>query len=85
MCPEMFDTMEVVEFARISIDPNQMGGVACIKGTRIPVATILSKLAAGMTWDAVLEAYPDLVQEDISEALRFAALALTERHVPFAA
>lgn len=72
-------------FARITIDPNQMDGVPCIRGLRIPVATVLSKLAAGMAREEILQAYPDLQPDDITEALHFAAQALTERHVPFAA
>ena len=72
-------------FARITIDPNQMAGVPCIRGLRIPVATILSKLAAGMTWAEILIPYPDLQPDDIAEALHFAAQAVTEKHIPFAA
>jgi uncharacterized protein (DUF433 family) len=72
-------------FERITVDPNQMAGVPCIRGLRIPVATVLSKLAAGMSWAEVIKAYPDLRAEDITEALLFAAQAMTERHIPFAA
>ena len=72
-------------FARITIDPNQMDGVPCIRGLRIPVATVLSKLAAGMTREEILVAYPDLQPDDVTEALHFAAQALSERSVHFAA
>ncbi len=63
-------------FRRITVDPQQMGGVPCIRGRRISIATIVSMVADGMTRDEILSAYPDLEAEDIREALRFAAEAL---------
>jgi len=57
---------------RITEDPKQMNGTPCIRGLRIPVATVIACLAAGMTWDEVLHAYPDLERDDIVEALRYA-------------
>ncbi len=71
-----------MKFRRITVDPNQMGGVACIRGLRIPVATIVAMVADGMTEDEILEAYPDLEREDIREALRYAAEAVQERELP---
>ena len=53
-----------------------MGGVPCVRGLRIPVGTVVSMIAEGMTEAEILEAYPDLVLEDIQEALRYAAEAL---------
>ncbi len=58
---------------RITVDYRQMAGVPCIRGLRIPVATIVSMLVEGMTTDEILDAYPDLEAEDIREALRYAA------------
>ena len=69
-------------FTRITIDPRQMGGVPCLRGLRIPVATVLKMLAAGMTEREILEDYPDLELEDIREALRFAAAAVLEQELP---
>jgi uncharacterized protein (DUF433 family) len=69
-------------FQRITIDPAQMGGVACIRGLRIPVATIVGMIADGMSEDEVLADLPDLEREDIREALRYAAEALRERELP---
>jgi uncharacterized protein (DUF433 family) len=69
-------------FTRITVNPNQMGGVACIRGMRIPVATVVGMVAEGMTEAEILGAYPDLEAEDIREALRFAAEALRERELP---
>ena len=50
-------------FQRITIDPDQMGGVACIGGRRLPVATVVSMVADGMTEPEILEACPYLVRE----------------------
>lgn len=69
-------------FTRIATDPAQMDGVPCIRGLRIPVATVVGMIADGMSEDAVLAAYPDLVREDVREALRYAAAAVRERGLP---
>ena len=58
---------------RIEIAPDLHHGDACIKGTRIPVATIVGSLADGMTTFEILEQYPQLIQEDIQAALAYAA------------
>ena len=62
-----------------------MGGVPCIRGLRIPVATVVGMVAEGMTGAEILAAYPDLQKEDIREALRYAAEAVRERALPLAA
>jgi uncharacterized protein (DUF433 family) len=69
-------------FNRITINQNQMGGVPCIRNLRIPVATIISLIAEGMSFKSILEAYPDLHTEDIKEALDFASEAVRERELP---
>ncbi len=71
-----------MDFERITINPNQMSGVPCIRGLRIPVATIVGMVADGMTDEEILAAYPDLEPDDIREALTFAAEAVRERAVP---
>jgi uncharacterized protein (DUF433 family) len=76
--------MAVQAFTRITVDPNQMGGMPCIRGLRIPVATVVGMMAEGMTEQEILDAYPDLEREDIREALRFAAEAVRERELPLA-
>jgi len=58
-------------FERITIDPGQMAGVPCIRGLRIPVATVVGLIAHGMTDEQILEEYPDLEFQDIREALRY--------------
>ena len=59
-----------------------MGGIPCLRGLRIPVATVVDMIAEGMSPDEILNAYPDLEREDITEALRFAAEAVRERELP---
>ena len=61
-----------------------MGGVPCIRGLRIPVATVVGMVADGMTKVEILDAYPDLDPEDIREALSDAAEAVRERELPLA-
>ena len=72
-------------FLRITVAPEQMGGVPCIRGLRVPVATVVGMLADGMTEEEILAAYPDLEREDIHEALRYAAEAVRERELPLTA
>ncbi|MCX6639412.1 MAG: DUF433 domain-containing protein [bacterium] len=69
-------------FTRITVSPDQMGGVACIRNLRIPVSVIVSLIAEGFTEEQILEDYPDLELEDIREALRFAAESVRERQIP---
>jgi uncharacterized protein (DUF433 family) len=61
-----------------------MGGVPCIRGLRIPVATVIAMVAEGMSQAEILQALPDLEAEDIRQALRFAAEAVQERALPLA-
>jgi uncharacterized protein (DUF433 family) len=71
-----------VRFKRITVDPHQMDGVPCIRGLRIPVATLVGMVAEGMEEREILQAFPDLQAEDIREALRYAAEAVRERELP---
>jgi uncharacterized protein (DUF433 family) len=71
-----------VDLERVSIDHRIMGGVPCIRGTRIPVATVVGLLADGMTFDDVLGGYPQLTSADIFAALHYAAAAVDERELP---
>lgn len=61
-----------------------MDGVPCIRGLRIPVATVVGMVAEGMSIDEILAAYPDLEADDVQEALRYAAEAVRERELPLA-
>ena len=69
-------------FDRITFDAAKMGGRACIRGRRIPVATVVRCVASGMSSQKILEAYPDLEQEDIAEALQYAASLTEDRIIP---
>lgn len=71
-----------MKFTRITVDPGQMGGVPCIRGLRIPVATVVGLVADGMPEDEILRHYPDLEPEDLREALRYASEAVRERELP---
>jgi uncharacterized protein (DUF433 family) len=72
-----------MKFERISAEPGIMGGVPCIRGTRIPVASILGYMAAGMTQAEIRADFPRLSAEDLQEALRYAAAAVSERELPY--
>ena len=61
-------------FARITVNSDQMGGVPVIRGLRIPVATVVGMVADGMTTAEIVKAFPDLVEEDVREAVRYAAV-----------
>ena len=69
-------------FERITTDPDLMGGASCIRGLRIPVATVVAMVADGMTVDEIVTELPDLTAEDVTEALRYAAEAVRERELP---
>ncbi len=71
-----------MRFERITVEPDKMGGVPCIRGLRIPVATVVGMLAEGMTDEEILADYPDLEAGDIRAALEYAAEALRERELP---
>jgi len=73
-----------MKYNRITMNPAKMGGVPCIRGLRIPVATVVGMIAEGMAEADILEAYPDLEPEDVKEALRYAAEAVRERTLPLA-
>jgi uncharacterized protein (DUF433 family) len=72
-------------FTRITVNPDQMGGVPCLRGLRIPVATIVALVAEGQPVSGILADYPDLEAADVREALLFAAEAVRERALPLAA
>ena len=71
-----------MEPTRIVFDPQIMGGRACIRGTRIPVATLVRCTASGMSHVDILEAYPDIEEEDVVQALQYAAGPTEDRGIP---
>ena len=77
-------TFLVNQLSRITTDPGIMGGRPCIRGMRVTVGMIVGLLASGQTRERVLELYPYLEAEDISEALAYAAWRADEFEVPLA-
>jgi uncharacterized protein (DUF433 family) len=74
-----------MSFTRITVHPDQMGGVPCVRGLRIPVATVVGMIADGMSEAEIVAAYPDLEADDVREAIRYAAEAVRERELPLVA
>ena len=68
-------------FHRITLDPAKCFGKPCIRGLRMPVASILGYLASGMSIDEMLREWPELERDDILEALAYASWAMEERLV----
>jgi uncharacterized protein (DUF433 family) len=66
---------------RIVIEPDIHHGDACIKGTRIPVSTIVGSLADGMSHQEIIENYPQLTEADIQAALAYAAEVMRQEVV----
>lgn len=71
-------------FERITVDPDRMGGVPCIRDLRVTVSMVLGQLAGSQTIDEVLGDYPYLEREDILAALEYASVMVNEREVPVA-
>jgi uncharacterized protein (DUF433 family) len=67
-------------FDRITADPDKLEGRPCIRGLRISVETVVRLVAAGWAFDEIVEEYPDLEREDITQALEYAASS-TDVHV----
>ncbi len=68
--------------SRITFDLNVMGGKPCIRGLRVTVGTIVGLMAAGYSTDDILKAYPYLEEQDIREALAYAAWRAEEIELP---
>jgi uncharacterized protein (DUF433 family) len=71
-----------MRYTRITASPDQMGGMPCLRGLRIPVATVVGLVADGKTEAEILRLYPDLEPPDIREALLYASEAVRERELP---
>ena len=67
---------------RITFNPAVMGGKPCIRGMRVTVGTLIGLLASGKTREAILEAYPYLEDDDLREALAYAAWRAEEVEAP---
>jgi len=67
---------------RITIDPEVMGGKPCIRGIRITVGIIVGMVAGKHSREEILNMYPFLEDEDITQALQYAAWSASEREIP---
>jgi len=72
------------QLTRITRDPNVMGGKPCIRGMRITAGTIVGLIASGYSIAEVLRAYPYLEEDDVREALAYAAWRVEEIELPLA-
>ncbi len=66
-------------FTRISADPQTMNGQPCIRGTRLTVRRVLQLLAIYSDRDELRHEFPELTDDDLREALEFAAARLEDR------
>jgi len=72
----------MLDFDRITFDPNVMGRRACIRGMRVTVSLIVNLVANGMSHEEIIEAYPYLESDDIRQALRYVAWLVEESVYP---
>lgn len=66
---------------RIELNPKVCNGKPVIKGTRIPVSVILGQIAAGESWDGIINGYPELSREDIQAAVLYASAMIEHSDV----
>ena len=71
-----------MDLGRISVNHRVMGGVPCVTGTRIPVATVVGLVANGLVAGEITAEYPQLTAEDVRACLEYAARAVNERELP---
>ncbi len=74
--------MNMKQLRRIILDPDIMGGKPCIRGLRVTVGMIIGLLASGYSYEEILKMYPYLDEEDIKEALAYAAWRTEEFDAP---
>lgn len=67
---------------RIKVDGKVMGGVMCLRGLRIPVATVVNMVATGLTVQEIVDELPPLEAAGLAAALRYAADAVADRGIP---
>ena len=72
----------MTKIERITLNPEVMGGKPCIRGMRVTVGTLMGLLAAGRARQDILKLYPYLEDEDITQALAYAAWRTEEIAVP---
>ncbi len=72
------------QLTRITLNPQVMGGKPCFRGLRVTVGTVVGLLAAGQTLDEIMKLYPYVEEEDLREALSYAAWRAEEVELPLA-
>ena len=70
------------QLTRITFNPKVMGGKPCIRGLRVTVGTIVGLFASGYESSQILKLYPYLEEEDLREALAYAAWRAEEIELP---
>lgn len=73
------------QLSRITFDPKVMGGKPCIRGLRVTAGAIVGLVASGHSFADILAAYPYLEEEDLREALAYAAWRVEEIEAPLVA
>lgn len=68
-------------FERISVDPEVCSGKPCIRGTRIMVKNILGMISGGYDFGRIRQAYPELTEDDIREAIDYAVFVIDDEKV----
>jgi uncharacterized protein (DUF433 family) len=66
-----------VDLERVSVDHRVMGGAPCIRGTRMPIATVVNMVADGVTLTEMISEFPQLTPDDVRDALRYTALIVS--------
>ncbi len=74
----------MIALDRITFDQRRMGGKPCLRGLRVTVGMIVGLVASGHSHDRILQAYPYLEEEDIRQALAYAAWRSEEVDLPLA-
>ncbi len=70
------------KFDRITLNPEICFGKPCIRGMRMPVASVLGYLSSGMAINEILKSWPELEADDIYQALAYASWAMEETVLP---
>jgi len=70
-----------MRFDRVTVDPRVMAGAPCIRGLRLPVATVVRMAAAGLSSAEIRAEFPELDEEDVRQALSYAAAVVSDHVV----
>jgi uncharacterized protein (DUF433 family) len=68
-------------FDRVTVEAGKCGGKPCIRGMRITVRRVLEILAVHRDRDELFREYPFLEEEDLQQALRYAAASIDEDRI----